>query len=275
MKAQLTLTPEESKRLIAKAVAAHDSVREALERGIVAIATGTTNAYVVEELLGREIEKGRYVAGFIDEKGPCVVPGEERLEAAVFVKGREEALTVEEALQRMGPGDVFIKGGNALDPEGTVGVMLASETGGTIARILGPIKARGIRFLLPIGLEKLIPFPVTEASQATGIETTDYSTGVPVGLMPVSGEVITEIEAFEILTGTWALPFAAGGIGDGGGSRTFLVEGGEEGVREAIALVEGIKGEGKVSPRRGRCRECAYRRCPFAGRKDLPGFMEG
>ena len=55
MKMTVTLTVAESKRLIAKGVAAHPAVRQALENGLVAIAKGTTNGYVAEEILGQQI----------------------------------------------------------------------------------------------------------------------------------------------------------------------------------------------------------------------------
>ena len=49
---EVVLTVAESKRLIAKGVAGHPDVLTALSRGIVVVCKGTTNAYVVEELLG-------------------------------------------------------------------------------------------------------------------------------------------------------------------------------------------------------------------------------
>lgn len=57
-RALITLTPSEAKRLIGKAVAMMEPVRESLKKGTIVICLGTTNAYVVEEILGRRIEKG-------------------------------------------------------------------------------------------------------------------------------------------------------------------------------------------------------------------------
>lgn len=267
MKAQLSLTPAEAKRLIAKAVRKHPQVERALQEGIIAVAMGATNAYVLEELLGRGIEKERYVAGFIDGEGACVVPGEARLQGRVLERGVEREAEMGEAVRRMGPNDVFIKGANALDAQGVVGVMLASETGGTIGAVLGTIKARGVRLILPVGLEKLIPGSVGDASRLAGIYGMDYSAGVPVGLMPVHGEVVTEVEAFQLLTGAKAVPIGSGGMGSGAGARTFVVMGSEEEVKKAIALVEGIKGERGVEPIRGDCGRCVYTNCPRSGRR--------
>ena len=63
MKRQVILTVAESKRLIAKGVAAMPVVKKAMKDGMVVVATGTTNAYVLEELWGRRIDKRRYRAG--------------------------------------------------------------------------------------------------------------------------------------------------------------------------------------------------------------------
>ena len=60
MKRQVILTVSESKRLIAKAVAALPEVQNAMKEGTVVVATGTTNAFVLEELWGRKIDKRGY-----------------------------------------------------------------------------------------------------------------------------------------------------------------------------------------------------------------------
>lgn len=267
MKAQLTLSAPESKRLIARAVKEHEWVKKALKNGIVTIALGSTNAFVAEEILGRKIEKEKYVAGFVDEHGTCIVPASERLKSVVLEKGRVINEDIEEAVRRMKNNDVFIKGANALDFEGTAGVMMASLTGGTIANVLGVIKARGIKLIIPVGLEKLIPNSVDEISKATGIYEISYSTGIPVGIMPISGEIITEIEAFEILADVRAVSIGSGSIGSLS-CRTFLVEGEGKKVRKAIEIVKSIKGEREIKALRGDCTTCVYTYCPL-NKKDI------
>ena len=262
MKAQVSLTPTESKRLIAKAVVKYSKVKSALENGIVAIGLGSTNAFVSEEILGHEIEKGRFIAGMVDEQGPCVVPLSERIKEFVLEKGKVTNETVNEAIKRMHSGDVVIKGGNALDIDGVVGVMLASDTGGTIGQVMGIAKARGVSLILPISLEKLVPFPIHEVSTKTGIYEMDLSIGIPVGIMPVSGDVITEIEAFDILMEVDAFPMGSGGLGGAEGSQTFLLEGSSDGVKKAFDLVKSIKGEKPVPALRKDCVSCTFIQCP-------------
>ena len=261
MKAQFTLTPAESKRLIAKAVKEHPTVKMALKEGIVAIGLGLTNSFVVEEILEKKIEKGRYVAGFIDEEGACVLPASKRLKEVVLEKGRRIDETAADTVKRMVNTDVFIKGANAIDPEGIAGVMMASLLGGTIANTLGILKARGTKIIIPVGLEKLIPHSINDISDMAGIYEIDYSDGIPVGIMPVCGELITEIEAFDILTKTKAIPIGSGGVGNACGSKTFLLIGNDAGIKKAVEIVESIKGETEVKPQRGKCGDCEFEHC--------------
>ena len=51
---QITLTPRESKRIIAMGVKKLPVIQEALRNGIILITLGTTNAFVMEEFTGRE-----------------------------------------------------------------------------------------------------------------------------------------------------------------------------------------------------------------------------
>ncbi len=84
---QITLTPHESKRIIAMGVKKLPVVREALKKGIILVTIGTTNAYVAEELTGRKIDHLRYCAGYIDGTA-AVVPPEKRLPAIALKNGR-------------------------------------------------------------------------------------------------------------------------------------------------------------------------------------------
>ena len=74
MHVQITLTPAESKRLIAKAVVNLGEIKKAFKNGIIVIGVGTTNAYVAEELLGQKIERERFVAGVVIPRGTFVLP---------------------------------------------------------------------------------------------------------------------------------------------------------------------------------------------------------
>ncbi len=88
-RALVTLRPSESKRLIAKAVVAMDEVQKALKNGFVYIATGTTAAYIAEELLGEKIEKEKWTVGTISKGGrTCVTPKATWPKHLVLYKGK-------------------------------------------------------------------------------------------------------------------------------------------------------------------------------------------
>jgi hypothetical protein len=243
MKAIFVLRTWESKRLIAKGVVSLPEVKSALKKGYIIVSMGSTDAYVAEELLGETIDKGSYMAGLIHQGRLQVLPKEERLPLLILKDGHKVEIPFEEALDDFRKGDVLIKGGNALDPQGNVGILMAASDGGTIGKALGIITARGSHYIAPVGLEKLIP-SVREATKALGIETIDYSMGHKVGLMPVVGaKVFTEIEALNSLFNVEAVHVASGGVGDSEGSVVLAVSGDEACVKKAIELIEGIKEE--------------------------------
>jgi hypothetical protein len=240
---QISLTPAESKRLIAKAVAKLPEVQRAFKKGTVIIGVGTTNAYVAEELLGRKIERERFVAGAVLPKGTSVIPAEKRLKEIVIQKGKIVDARMDDMLLDLTSNDVFIKGANALDATGTAGVFLANRVGGTVGRSLGVLMSRGVNLIVPVGLEKFIPGLVKDVALTAGIDKTKFSTGVPVGVMPLAGRVITELEAIRILSGADAVVIGKGGISGAEGSVTLVVRGTDGQLRKVEKLVVEIKGE--------------------------------
>ena len=61
-----------------------------------------------------------------------------------------------------------------------------------------------------------------------------------------SFKIVTEVEAFEILSGAKATVIAAGGIGGNEGARAFVVEGTREEVKKAMSLVLQVRNEPPV-----------------------------
>jgi hypothetical protein len=145
-----------------------------------------------------------------------------------------------------GPDDVFIKGANAVDPEGNVGIFTSGMKGGTIGMCWPIVTPRGSHLIIPVGLEKLVP-SVIEAAKHSGIYHFKYSTGLPAKLTPVvTAEVITEIQAFAILAGVRAYHLGSGGVGGSEGAVVLALEGDEKRVERAFELVKSIKGEPPV-----------------------------
>ena len=283
MRAVVTLTPTESKKLIAQAVVQTPEVARAREKGEVAIHPSTTTFFVFEELTGARPETEVWLCGAIVPKGLCAEWGSymQLTRGAEYLAKpggfphswiiKDDRLqpqkTIDELCQTLGPDDVYVKSGNALDPEHNVGVLIGSMAEGTIARIAAASKKRGFPIVLPMGLEKLIPIPITQASRALGSgHKLDYSMGLRCGLLPVPGTTVTEIEALKILAGVEVSPIAAGGVGGAEGSIVLLLSGEKKKVGKAIEAVEAVKGASLPAVRTPDCQTCvAGAVCQMAG----------
>lgn len=273
MRVQVTLTPPESKRLIAKAVAKLDAVGKARKDGIILVGASTTCAFVLEELTNRKITRG-YGCGITIPRGTCIMQEmlnsiRERGYAKTWTleKGKlHEDLPVDEVLKRMGAGDVFIKGANAIDPHGNAGIFLGSPIGGTVGRVVGTAMAKGINIVIPVGLEKMIPTPISKAAVEAGTQRMDYSMGMPVGLLPLSGTVVDEVKAFQILTGAEAIPIGAGGVGGAEGAVTLVIKGSDSQVKRSLQIANSVKGTQEPATQPPECSDCRYPRCSLGAK---------
>jgi len=235
----VVLSPGASRRLIGRGVAALPPVRRALQEGLVVVTLGTTNAYVAEELLGRGIEKERFCAGYIGADLTWVPP-ERQARLLVLRHGRPVEMSADEILGVLKAGDVLIKGANVLDPEGVCGVFMASPVGGTVGKFAIPALARGVETVIPISCAKSIHGYVADLAQEIGIGKVQKATGFAVGLYPLVGTVVTEVEAAEVLYGVQAEHVASGGIGPGTGTVTLLLVGDEATVEQAFAEISSL-----------------------------------
>lgn len=244
VQAQVFLTVSESKRLIARAVAQMPIVQQALTSGMVIIARGTTNTYVAEEILGEPIERGTFVTGRVyPRKGGKRLPQVDRRSEIILVDGKpNEELSYTEAVTELGAGDVMIKGGNALDYEnGTAGVYIGSSTGGTTGKFMPYVVARKAHLVIPIGLEKAVTGNLVHLSVQMR-QPVAADERIP-SMFLLTGQIVTEIEALQMLAGVLAFQTGAGGIGGAEGSVHLMVRGSPEQVAAAQELVEGIQGE--------------------------------
>jgi hypothetical protein len=91
-KALVSLTPAQSKRVIARAVAEDPLVQQALERGLLIVTLGTTNAFVVEALTGEPISPLRFAAGVVQCGRLCPTPPQERAAPLVLLRGERSSL---------------------------------------------------------------------------------------------------------------------------------------------------------------------------------------
>jgi hypothetical protein len=285
MLAQVILTPAESKKLISKAVATMDIVRKAARDGMVVIHPSSSTYFIIEELLGAKPETNFWVCGVVAPRGNCLemgiligdfLPKDKSTDPGDFktwwiIKNGRLSIgeKVSELLKQVKPTDVFIKGVNAIDPQGNVGILIGDPLeGGPMGRIISFWRNNPFHLVFPVGLEKLIPVPVSEAAQEAKQTKYDYAMGLAAGLLPCpNGEnvsVITEIQAIKILSGSIAIPIASGGLGGAEGAITLVLKGNKEQVNKAIEFVEQSKGA-KLPQLRlcNNCEECPSAHCQF------------
>jgi hypothetical protein len=183
----------------------------------------------------------------------------------VFKKGK---LLQEYRLQRVvrefSEKDVFIKGGNAVDPTGLAGGFLASETYGTIQLAMPVILAKGAHLIVPISLQKGILGSVMKNCQKMGIRRIDWSIGLPIGYTPIVGRTVTEVEAFRFLFGLEAIPVGSGDLLGKEGSETFYVNGRTAQMDRALDMIERCRNEIDTHPVQSSaplCGECRHWTC--------------
>ncbi len=247
--ALITLNPAASRRLIAKAAVELPEVKAAMKKGWIIIARGITAAYVSEELFNISIEpKTHQTVGLITKgiTNSNTAPPPCKMHVVHDGKVVENADSNVE-IMNFGPNDVFIKGANAVDPQGLAGVMASSLKGGTWGMFTPVTTVRNSQVIITVGLEKLIP-SVLEASSHSGVYYYKWSLGLPAKLVPVmNGKVVTEIQALGILAGVKAYHICSGGVGGSEGAVTLSIEGDEAHVKKAFDLVNSIRNEPAVS----------------------------
>ena len=242
MKTEIVLTVTQSKRLIARGVVNHPVVKTARNNGTVGVCRGTTCSYVVEEFTGDTLERFSYTTGLTLPKNPeppvtapsTTVHDLIIRDGEIFMEGE----TVTDAAANMNSGDVIVKGANALNYANRIaGCLVGHPKGGTVGGFWGPLYGMNIHLVIPVGLEKEIAGDIIEVSR----QTMDGNSGV--SLMPMTGIIVTEIEAIEILTGAAAVQIAAGRIRGAEGAVRLLISGTSEQVNDVRRLAGELEQE--------------------------------
>jgi hypothetical protein len=278
MLAQVVLTPAESKKLIAKAIARLDVVINALNGGTIMLHPSSSTYFIVEELTGERLNTNQWVCGVVTPRGMCVemammlgdfTPKEVEVDvgdlpSGWIIKDRKlcPEMKMSELLDTMTSSDVYIKGINALDTEGNAGILVGYEA--SMGYVLSGWRKKKFHIIYPAGLEKLIPTPIKQAVLEAKPAKYEYAMGLPTGLFPCpKGKTVTEIDAIEILSSATAIPIAAGGLGGAEGAITLVIKGNDEQVKKAIEYVEQSKGAKLPKLRLSSCTDCTVPHCRF------------
>lgn len=240
---QFTVTVSMAKRLIGKGMAALPDIRAVLDKGTLAILAGTTNGYVAEEILASiGQEKGFSRAGF--RRGMNLAPGAQPIQAELagdvvirdgtYIQGQ----TIFDVVDDLQTGDVIVKGANAFDPYGQPAVLIGHPQGGTIMAAMSAVIGRRVRLIMPVGMEKRV---LGEIGELAAWANAPDASGPR--LFPVPGEIFTELEAIQLLTGAEAALLAAGGVYGAEGADWLGVRGTPDQEAAAAALIRSLRDE--------------------------------
>ncbi len=251
------LTVAESKRLIAKGVVQMPIVKNALANGMVIVIKGTTNAYVAEEITGQKVSHPAFVTGRVEpEKGAKILPPTKPVPHLVLEKGKVVDLSLPDAVKKLKPGDVVMKGANALDYKNKLAATnILDPAGGTTGITMPFIVARKVHLVIPVGLDKLVAGDIVDLTlkMREPMESlpvpSDLRSKTPFpgynipSMWLLHGEIVTELEAIKILTGATAFQSSGGGVSGAEGGVWIVFRGTQDQVKKAFELVKSIQGE--------------------------------
>jgi len=248
---QFLITPAAGKSLIAKALAEHKIMKNVLEYGTLVIIAGTTNGYIAEEILSKigqikDFSRRRFFRGVVLPPGGLVPPSgrlkdESGFPGDVVIKNGvwQKGLTIFDVVDDLKEGDIVLKGANALNyQKKQAAIYIGDPYGGTIGATIQAVVGRRVRLILPVGMEKRVYGDLNDVAQRIN---SPESQGPR--LLPVPGEIFTEIEAIYILTGAKAELIAGGGIAGAEGSVWMGIEGEDKELEAAETLIKSISSE--------------------------------
>jgi hypothetical protein len=252
---QFLITPQAGKRLIARTLANHPSIIKALKNGTLVIVAGTTNGYVAEEILkthkiANDFSREHFFRGLTMLPTKTVTaegrlsdeskfPGDIVITKGVWEKGK----TIADVIDDLKEGDVILKGANALDlTRKQAAILIGHPKAGTIGLALPVVAGRRVKLIIPVGLEKRVNGDLNKiAEKLNAPGAGGYR------LLPVPGEVFTELDAMRALTGSEVELIAAGGVCGAEGSCWIAVNGSEEQEEFAEQIIASVVEEPQFS----------------------------
>ncbi len=236
MRIQFSLTVAAGKWLIASAVSSLPVIREAFRTGRILLKGGTTVSAVCELLTGSPM----MISGRISPTGTRTAPflsSAHHPHALLLDRGTAGPVAAAdwpEVMAGMKKGDCLVTGANLIDAHGGAALMCGSPYGDGAGPWLGAAPVEGFEIIVAAGLEKLVPGRVQDLVRASGRRLVDRSYGMAVGLLPLHGRILTEIEAVTSLAEVDCWVVGRGGVHGAEGGTTLVVEGDDE----QVAIVE-------------------------------------
>lgn len=275
MQIQVTLTVNESKRIIAKAISGLDCVKKALKSGKIFLKGGTTVSAVCEELMGKPLR----ISGRITPLGAKTAElNSTGFHCALIKRGclmdLDEDELLEQTVKNLGGRDVAITGANLIDVYGNAAIMYGAPLGDKPGRIISGLMAEISNIIIAAGLEKIVPGSIIDIISTRGRKNINLSMGMAVGLTPIIGRIITEKDAMSLLAKVRCTVLGRGGIFGAEGATTMVIEGNKKELERLFQTILSVKGT-KVSgiqaslveckPPHEKCkahRACMYKKAP-------------
>lgn len=245
------LTPSAGKRLIAKAVTKSLLESNTIKSGVIVLIAGTTNGYIAEELLnslnqGNGFSRNNFFRGIstppsikTSEQGR--MPDNFKFNGDVIIDNGiwQKGLTIFDYVDKLKMGDIIVKGANCVDcKRKNVGILIGHPKGGTIMAVLQAVIGRRVSVMFPVGLEKRVTDDINLIAA-----TLNSPDSIGLRLMPVQGDIVTELEAIELLCGTKATLVAAGGVYGAEGAVWINISGSGGAIAETEKLIDSIASE--------------------------------
>lgn len=240
------ITPSMGKRLIGKAMAAHPAIQAVLKKGTLAIIAGTTNGYVAEEVLAATgqsagFSRQGFRRGLVVPPGfAAAAPGADFPGDVVLTDGAwQKSKTIFDVADDLAAGDVILKGANALDlRRRRAAILVGDPNGGTAGAAIRAVYGRRVRLIVPVGLEKRV---ADELGDLAAMVNAPGAAGPR--MLPLPGEVFTELDAIALLTGAEARLLSAGGVCGAEGAAWLVAIGTAEQLEAAQKLVDSVAAE--------------------------------
>lgn len=254
---QVTLTVEEGKEIISLGMLKHPLLISAIRNSRILFKGGTTVSKITEKLAGIPLK----ICGRITQRG--TVAGKYNTDGAhsiIYYKGKWKNVdeSIVDDISKFTDNDLIVCGANSFDNYGNAAIMAGGPGGDKVGISMSSWYTEGIKVIIPVGIEKMVPGNLSQIISKTGRKSKSLSWGMSVGLMPVKGEIFTEIEAIKMLANADCFPIGSGGLKEAQGSTTLdIIAPSNDEYEKIINILKGIKtGKTEISGIKESLDEC-------------------
>lgn len=239
-KIQVTLTVEEGKEIIALGILKHPMMLNSIKNGKIIFKGGTTVSKITEKLFSLPLR----ISGRITRRGTVSsLTALNSPHSVLLEKGKWKNVdeNIVKEVKGLTGNDLIICGANAIDYKGRAALMAGSPGGGNVGESMSSWYSEGMSILIPVGIEKMIPGDLDEIIKKTSRTGKTLSWGMAVGLMPLDGEIFTEVEAIKKLADVDCFAIGSGGLAEAQGANTFEILGSEAELEKIIVILKATK----------------------------------